>query len=92
MQRSPARYAGKVQAYEMWNEENLSREMGSGNVDPSNYLPLLQAGYAASRRATRARWRLLGAPSPTGANIPGQSIDDLPYLQQLFALNGGEVK
>jgi hypothetical protein len=35
---------------------------------------------------------LLGAPSPTGANIAGQSMDDLTYLQQLYALNNGEVK
>jgi polysaccharide biosynthesis protein PslG len=35
---------------------------------------------------------LLGAPSPTGANIPGQSIDDLEYLTQLYALNDGEAK
>ena len=34
---------------------------------------------------------LLGAPSPTGANIPGSVIDDLSYLQQLYAINGGEV-
>jgi hypothetical protein len=34
---------------------------------------------------------LLGAPSPTGANIPGESIDDLSYLQQLYAINNGEL-
>jgi hypothetical protein len=34
---------------------------------------------------------LLGAPSPTGADIPGAVIDDLSYLQQLYAINGGEV-
>src|SRR4029453_8202622 len=38
MQALAARYAGKVQAYEIWNEENLAREMGSGNVAPANYL------------------------------------------------------
>ena len=35
---------------------------------------------------------VLGAPSLTGANSPGESIDDLLYLEQLFAVNGGEVK
>jgi len=39
-----SRYAGKVQAYELWNEENLDREAGTGNVDPSTYLPLLESG------------------------------------------------
>ncbi len=91
MQTLGARYAGKVQAYEIWNEENLSREMGSGNVDPSHYLPLLMAGYTGMKAGDPNTLALLGAPSPTGANIPGESIDDLQYLQQLFALNGGQA-
>jgi hypothetical protein len=92
MQALSGRYAGKVQAYEIWNEQNLSREMGSGNVDPSRYLPLLKAGFAGVKAGDANALALLGAPSPTGANIPGEVIDDLAYLQQLFALNGGEVK
>jgi hypothetical protein len=92
MQTLAARYAGKVQAYEIWNEENLAREMGAGNVEPSSYLPLLEAGYAGVKAGDSTALGLLGAPSPTGANIPGQSIDDLAYLQQLYALNNGEVK
>jgi hypothetical protein len=92
MQTLASRYAGKVQVYEIWNEQNLSREMGSGNVDPSKYLPILQAGYTGVKAGDSTAQALLGAPSPTGANIPGESIDDLSYLQQLFALNGGQVK
>ena len=92
MQALAARYAGKVQAYEIWNEENLAREMGAGNIDPSSYLPLLEAGYAGVKAGDPSALGLLGAPSPTGANIPGQSMDDLAYLQQLYALNNGEVK
>jgi hypothetical protein len=86
------RYAGQVQVYEIWNEENLSREMGVGNIAPANYLPLLEAGFAGVKSGDRNAIALLGAPSPTGANIAGQSMDDLTYLQQLYALNGGEVK
>jgi hypothetical protein len=91
MQTLGSRYAGKVAAYEIWNEENLSREMGSGNVDPSHYLPLLMVGYSGLKAGDPNSLALLGAPSPTGANIPGESIDDLQYLQQLFALNGGQA-
>ena len=87
-----SRYAGKVQVYEIWNEENLDREMGTGNVSPTNYLPLLEAGYTGIKAADPTALVLLGAPSPTGANIAGSVVDDLTYLQQLYALNGGEVK
>jgi hypothetical protein len=92
MQAVATRYRGKVQAYEIWNEENLSRETGVGNVDPSHYLPILAAGSGGVRAGDPNATILLGAPSPTGANIPGQSIDDLQYLNQLYALNGGEAK
>jgi hypothetical protein len=92
MQALATRYRGKIMAYEIWNEENLSRETGVGNVDPAHYLPILAAGSAGVRAGDPNATILLGAPSPTGANISGQSIDDVQYLNQLYALNGGEVK
>jgi hypothetical protein len=86
-----SRYAGQVQAYELWNEENLDREAGFGNVDPTTYLPLLEAGYTAVKASDLNALVLLGAPSPTTSNVPGSIIDDLTYLQNLYAINGGEV-
>jgi hypothetical protein len=92
MQAMASRYAGKIQAYELWNEENLAREAGQGNVDPSAYLPLLKAGYAGTKAGDPNAQVILGALSPTGANQAGVSMDDLAYLKGLYALNGGEVK
>ena len=91
MQAVAGRYPGQVQAYELWNEENLDRETGTGNVDPSTYLPLLEAGYTGVKSADPNALVLLGAPSPTTSNVPGVSIDDVSYLQQLYAINGGEA-
>jgi polysaccharide biosynthesis protein PslG len=92
MQAMATRYAGKVKGYELWNEENLAREAGQGNVDPSTYLPLLKAGYTGTKAGDANAVVFLGALSPTGASQPGVSMDDLAYLQALYALNGGEVK
>ena len=39
MQTMASRYAGKVQVYEIWNAENLWREMGVGNVAPATVSP-----------------------------------------------------
>jgi hypothetical protein len=86
-----SRYPGKIQAYELWNEENLDRETGPGNVDPSTYLPLLESGYTAIKSVDPSALVLLGAPSPTTSNVPGSIMDDLTYLQNLYAINGGEV-
>jgi hypothetical protein len=91
MQAVASRYAGQIQAYELWNEENLDREAGPGNVDPVTYLPILESGFTGVKAGDPTAMVLLGAPSPTGANIPGAVIDDLTYLQQLYAINGGEV-
>jgi polysaccharide biosynthesis protein PslG len=92
MQAMSSRYAGKVKGYELWNEENLAREAGQGNVDPSTYLPLLKAGYAGTKAGDANAMVFLGALSPTGASQPGVSMDDLAYLRALYALNGGEAK
>ena len=55
MQAMASRYAGKVKVYELWNEENLAREAGPGNVDPSTYLPLLKAGYTGTKAGDSER-------------------------------------
>jgi polysaccharide biosynthesis protein PslG len=86
-----SRYAGKVAAYEIWNEENLSREAGPGNVDPSHYLPILAAGTNGVRAGDPNALVLLGAPSPTGVNS-ADAMDDVQYLNGLYAINNGEAK
>jgi hypothetical protein len=55
-------------------------------------LQLLKAGYTGTKAGDPAALVLLGATSPTGANIPGSVMDDLAYLEQLFAINDGEVR
>jgi polysaccharide biosynthesis protein PslG len=92
MQAMASRYAGKVKAYEIWNEENLSRETGVGNVDPSTYLPLLKAGFAGVKAGDSTAQVFMGALSPTGNTQPGVSMDDLAYLRALYTLNNGEAK
>jgi hypothetical protein len=92
MQAMAGRYRGKVQAYELWNEENLAREAGPGNVGPDHYLPILKAGSAGVKAGDPAAMTMLGALSPTGVTDPNISMDDLAYLQALYALNGGEAK
>ena len=45
-----ARYAGRVSAWEVWNEENTSRFWPSG-PNPAAYVPLLKAAYPAVKAA-----------------------------------------
>jgi polysaccharide biosynthesis protein PslG len=45
-----ARYAGKVDAFEVWNEENIPRFWSTG-PDPAAYTRLLQLSYLAIKQA-----------------------------------------
>ena len=46
-----ARYRGRIQAYEIWNEPNLDREWGGKKPDPNAYTSMLKASYQAIKAA-----------------------------------------
>ena len=41
------RYRGRIGAYQIWNEPNLSREWGDEAPDPAGYTALLRVCYQA---------------------------------------------
>ena len=78
------RYAGKVQAIEVWNEQNLYYEAGGqGRVNVDNYMALLRASYAAIKAANPNMVVVSGALTPTGAPPPW-AVDDVLYLRQMY--------
>ncbi len=85
------RYKGKVQAYEIWNEENYAVETG-GKVNVAAYLPILKAGFQAVKKTDPTAVVVFGGLTPTGVNDPSIALNDVEYLRQIYALNGGEVK
>lgn len=91
MKELAARFAGRIDAYEIWNEQNLAVETG-GHVDIGRYVELLKAGYAGVKESDPEAIVLFGGLSPTGVNDPGIAIDDVSYLQQIYAYNNGEIR
>lgn len=85
------RYKGKVQAYEIWNEENYAVETG-GKVNVAAYLPVLKAGFQAVKKSDPKAVVVFGGMTPTGVNDPAVALNDVEYLRQIYALNGGEIK
>jgi hypothetical protein len=85
------RYKGKVQAYEIWNEQNYAYETG-GTVNVGAYIPVLKAGYQVVKKADPKAVVVFGGLTPTGVNDPSIALNDVEYLRQIYALNGGEVK
>lgn len=91
MQYLAGRYKGKVQAWEIWNEENLAFETG-GHVDVGRYVNLLKAGYTSVKAGDPGALVIFGGLTPNGVNDPSIAIDDVQYLREIYAYNNGEVK
>ena len=91
MQYLAQRYKGKVQAWEIWNEQNLAIETG-GHVDLVRYIKLLEAGYRGVKASDPQAIVVFGGLSPTGVMDPSLGIDDREYLKQAYAYNNGEIK
>ncbi len=79
------RYRGRVDAYEIWNEQNLRREWSGDTLSAARYLQLLAGAYSAIKTADPAAIVLSGAPAPTGWNDGVTAIDDRVYLEAMYA-------
>ncbi len=79
------RYRGKVQAIEIWNEQNLWYEAGGkGRINAASYVELLQLAYQAIKSVNQDMMVISGALTPAG-NIGDLAIDDVDYLKQMYA-------
>lgn len=87
------RYAGRVQAYEVWHEPNLRREWNSEvyPISPESYLELLRPAYAAVKAADPTAVVVSAGLAPTGFNDAVNALDDQLYLAALFRDELAEV-
>ena len=83
--RSRRATSGKVKAIEVWNEQNLWYEWGHEPLNAGRYVDLLCRAYARSRPPIRAWSVVAGALTPTGVNDGSTAIDDVAYLQRMYA-------
>ncbi len=90
MHAMAAHYGGQVQAYEIWNEQNLFSE--SGNLDPARYAKLLKAGYLGVKAGNPQAVVVCGALTPTGIYNPSVAVEDTWYLDQLYQWHNGELR
>ncbi len=79
------RYRGKVQAYEIWNEQNLAVENGGRVPNASFYMDMLVQASQAIKANDPAALIVSGAPSSTETNAPTIAVSDLVFLRQMFA-------
>jgi polysaccharide biosynthesis protein PslG len=77
------RYKGRIVAYQIWNEPNLTREWGNERPDPTGYVALLAACSEEIRRADPDAILISAGLAPTGNNDEIALPDDV-YLDQMY--------
>jgi len=77
------RYAGRIAAYQIWNEPNLAREWGGRTPNAWEYVALLRACSEAIRAADPAAILISAGLSPTGNYDAIAHPDDI-YLQEMY--------
>jgi len=87
-----SRYKGRVKAYEIWNEQNFSREWGGGTINAGAYVEMLKVAYTRIKQADPDAIVVSGALTPTGVMDPNVAVDDVWYLDQMYQYQGGIIK
>ena len=79
------RYCGKVQAIEVWNEQNLLTEWNTGRgINAKEYMDLLKIAYRRIKDACPGMIVVAGAPTPTGITDGWTAVDDVEYLRRMY--------
>lgn len=86
MQRMAQRYKGKVQAYEIWNEQNYAIENGGVVAPAAYYVDMLEYAYKGVKAADPEAIVVSGSPTPTATNRTDIAVDELIYFAQMFAI------
>ncbi len=76
------RYCGRLQAIEVWNEQNLRREWEGFPLDPASYMDLLRRAYSSIKAACPSTLVISGATTPAGPS--DVAVDDIDYLRGLY--------
>jgi hypothetical protein len=85
MGQMAARYRGKVQAYEIWNEQNLAYENGGQVANAGLYMDVLVGAYDAIKANDPMAIVVSGPPSSTETNRSDIALSDITFFRQMFA-------
>jgi hypothetical protein len=78
-----SRYRGRIAAYQVWNEPNLSREWGGMAPNPQAYVQLLKVGYEAIKRADPNAIVISAGLAPT-TRSDSVAMPDTQYLTRMY--------
>lgn len=80
-------YAGRIDAYQIWNEPNLRREWNSDRYEirADHYVNLLSSAYSAVKAVDADALVIAAGLAPTGFNDGINAIEDRVYLQDMYS-------
>ncbi len=87
-------YQGKVQAIEIWNEQNLAVENGGrvAMADAGHYVELLKAAYTRIKAIDPSVYVIAAPPSSTGITKASVAIDDITYYEAMYSYKEGMIR
>jgi hypothetical protein len=80
------RYRGRVAAYELWNEPNLSLEWGEQAPDPAYYVELLRVARPALQRGDPNAKLIVGALAVTENS--DRSMNEFDWMHEFYSALG----
>ncbi len=83
------RFRGRIAAYQVWNEPNLSREWGDDPPSPAEYTELLKVCYEAIKESDPQAIVVSAGLAPTGTGLP-LAMPDVDFLEGMYEAGAAE--
>ncbi len=83
------RYKGRIRAYEIWNEPNLSREWCGRAPNPTEYATLLKVSYQTIKAIDPNAIVVTAGMTPTSRN-DDEAMPDATYIERMYAAMGNK--
>ena len=84
-----ARYRGKVEHFQVWNEPNLGEEW-TGRPDPTAYVALLRVAYKRIKEANPNAC-VLAAPLAMNVEVGPIHLNEIDYLDRMYQAGAKDV-
>lgn len=84
VQQVAERYKGRILAYEIWNEPNISREWGNQKPDARAYVEMLRISYTEIKKIDPNAIIISAGLSPT-SEVSERAISDVQFLRDMYA-------
>ena len=83
------RYGQYIQAYQIWDQPNISPHWGQGEIDPAAYLTFLQQAGRSIKEQDGDALIIAGALAPN-LEMGGRNMSDVLFLQEIYRLGAAD--